>query len=136
MFNKEWLPNKSAFKGNLILLIDPFVASAGSLFASLVKSDKKATVIGEETLGGYYGHTGHIPVNYELPNSKLILTFSIVDLEQDVKQVSDEKYGDGINPDFKVVQTYADFLENKDTQLNYAIEKIKTLANKGAFEKP
>ncbi len=122
MFNKEWLPNKSAFKGNLILLIDPFVASAGSLFASLVKSDKKATVIGEETLGGYYGHTGHIPVNYELPNSKLILTFSIVDLEQDVKQVSDEKYGDGINPDFKVVQTYADFLENKDTQLNYAIE--------------
>ncbi len=124
-FNKDWLPNKNTFKGNLVLLIDPYVASAGSLFASLVKSDENATIIGEETLGGYYGHTGHIPVNYELPNSKLILTFSIVDLEQDVKRLPDESYGDGIKPDFEIGQTYQDFIENKDTQLNFAIEKIK-----------
>lgn len=123
-FNKEWPPNQNSFKGNLVLLIDPFVASAGSLFASLVKSDKIAAVIGEETLGGYYGHTGHIPVNYKLPNSKLILTFSIVDLEQDVKRLLDEKYGDGIKPDFEVVQTYQDFLNNKDTQLDFAIDWI------------
>lgn len=124
-FNKDWIPNQNAFQGNIILLIDPFVASAGSLFASLVKSDEKTTIIGEETLGGYYGHTGHITVNYELPNSKLILTFSIVDLEQDVKQLSDEKYGDGIIPAFRVNQTYQDFIDNKDTQLNFAIDKIK-----------
>ena len=31
-FNKDWVPNKHAFNGNIILLIDPFVASAGSLF--------------------------------------------------------------------------------------------------------
>jgi hypothetical protein len=58
------------------------------------------------------------------------LTFSIVDLEQDVKQLSDEKYGDGVIPDFRVSQTYRDFIDNRDTQLNYAIEKIKTVANK------
>jgi hypothetical protein len=129
-FNKDWIPNQNAFQDNLVLLVDPFVASAGSLFASLVKSDAYTTVIGEETLGGYYGHTGHIPVNYELPNSKLVLTLSIVDLEQDVEMLSDEKYGDGIIPDFRVTQTYQDFLDNKDTQLNFAIKKIKTLANK------
>ncbi len=126
-FNKNWTPNKNAFKGKFILLIDPFVASAGSLFACLVKSDKSATVIGEETLGGYYGHTGHIPVNYELPNSKLTLSFSIVDIEQDVVELQDEKYGDGVKPDFKVIQSHKDFLENKDTQLDFAIDKIKTI---------
>ena len=36
-FNKVWSPNINAYKGNIILLIDPYVASAGSLFASLVK---------------------------------------------------------------------------------------------------
>ncbi|CAM4390299.1 S41 family peptidase [Zobellia nedashkovskayae] len=124
-FNKYWKPNKNAFQGNLILLIDPFVASAGSLFASLVKSDENTIVIGEETAGGYYGHTGHIPVNYELPNSKLILNFSIVDLEQDVEKLSDTKYGDGIIPDLNVLQSYQDFLNHKDTQLNFALELIK-----------
>ncbi len=129
ILNKYWLPNQYVFQGKRILLIDPFVASAGSLFASLVKSDENTIVIGEETLGGYYGHTGHIPVNYELPNSKLILHFSIVDLEQDVKRLPDEKYGDGVKPDFRVIQTYQDFLNNKDTQLNFAIEKMKALGN-------
>ncbi|QYJ67222.1 S41 family peptidase [Flavobacterium litorale] len=124
-FNKTWHPNKNAFNGRIILLIDPFVASAGSLFASLLKSDPNTIIIGEETLGGYYGHTGHIPVTYELPNSKLDVTFSIVDLEQDVEQLLDEKYGDGVKPDFKVTQTYQDFLDNKDTEFNFAIEKIK-----------
>jgi C-terminal processing protease CtpA/Prc len=130
-FNRDWTPNQNAFQGNLILLVDPFVASASSLFASLVKSDGNSIIIGEETLGGYYEHTGHIPVNYELPNSKLLLTFSIVDLEQDVKRISDEKYGDGVIPDFEVTQTYQDFIDNKDTQLNFAIEKIKTVINNG-----
>jgi len=109
----------------MFLLIDPYVASAASLFASMVKSDKHAIIIGEETLGGYYGHTGHIPVNYELPNSKLILTFSIVDLEQDVKRLPEQEFGRGVNPDFEITQSYNDFLQNKDTQLLFAIEKIK-----------
>ncbi len=125
--NKQWAPKTNAFQGDLIVLIDPFVASAGSLFASLVKSDAKPVLIGEETLGGYYGHTGHIPVNYQLPNSKLTLTFSIVDLEQDVTELPDQKYGDGVKPDFKVSQSYSDFMQNVDTQLNVALEVITAL---------
>ena len=109
------------------MLIDPFVASAGSLFASLIKNDKHTIVIGEETMGGDYGHTGHSPMTYELPNSKLQLTFSIVDLEQDIKQLPDENYGDGIMPDFKVTQSYNDFMNNKDAQLHFAIKQLKKI---------
>jgi C-terminal processing protease CtpA/Prc len=125
-FNKVWSPKENAFKGNIYLLIDPYVASAASLFASLVKSDSTTMVIGEESLGGYYGHTGHIPVNYELPNSKLVLTFSIVDLEQDVQKLPDQSYGDGVKPDWSVSQTYQDFITHRDTQLEYVIKMITT----------
>lgn len=129
-FNKIWLPNKKAFRGKVFMLIDPFVASAGSLFASLVKSDSTSVVIGEETLGGYYGHTGHIPVNYKLPYSQFTLSFSIVDLEQDVAVLPDENYGDGVQPDYRVIPSYQDLMENKDVQLDFALEKVKEIVLK------
>lgn len=124
-FNPTWEPNENRYRGNFILLIDPFVASAASHFAAHIKSDKKAIIIGEETGGAYHGHTGHIPVNYELPNTKLNLKFSIINLEQDVVELPDENYGNGVMPDFSVFQTYQDFLNNKDTQMNFAIDLIK-----------
>jgi len=126
-FNQPWEPNPNAHTGKLIMLIDPYVASAGSLFAALVKSDEKALVIGEETLGGYYGHTGHIPVNYELPNSQLVVSFSIVDLEQDVRELDSQPYGYGIKPDIEVTQTYEDYLGHIDTQLHVALAEIQKM---------
>lgn len=87
----------------------------------MVKCNKNAIVVGEETLGEFYGHTGHIPVNYEMPNSKLQLAFSIVDLNQGVISLSDEKSGDGVKPDINVKQSLEDFILNKDTQLNFVL---------------
>ena len=129
-FNPDWKPNKNNYQGDFILLIDPFVASAAAHFAAHIKSDRRATVIGEETGGTYYGHTGHFPVTYELPNSKLKLRFSIVNLEQDVIKLADEKFGNGVMPDIKIVQNHTDFLNNKDTQLNFAFELIKKKSQK------
>jgi C-terminal processing protease CtpA/Prc len=104
--------------------VSPFVASAGSLFASMVKSDDESLVIGQETLGGYYGHTGHIPVTYRLPKTGLLLTFSIVDLEQDVQKLSDQTYGDGIKPDYPVEQTIEEYFQSTDTLLEFAKKMI------------
>jgi hypothetical protein len=98
-FNPIWKPNKNNYKGDFIF--------------------------GEETGGAYYGHTGHFPVAYVLPNSKLELSFSIVNLEQDVIKLVDEKFGNGIMPDIKIVQNHIDFLDNKDTQLSFIFEFIK-----------
>lgn len=124
-FNKTWQPNPNAFQGKIHLLISPFVASAGSLFASMVKSDSNSIVIGQESLGGYYGHTGHIPVTYKLPNTELLLTFSIVDLEQDVQKLTDQKYGDGVKPDYNIEPTIEDYLNNKDIVLEFAKQLIE-----------
>ncbi|MDQ0109688.1 hypothetical protein J2T02_004832 [Chitinophaga terrae (ex Kim and Jung 2007)] len=124
-FNKKWRPNPKAFKGQVYLLVSPFVASAGSLFASMVKSDKRPVVIGQETLGGYYGHTGHTPVTYRLPHTGLLLTFSIVDLRQDVRKLRDEKWGDGIMPDYRVEPTIEDVLKGTDREMELAKELIR-----------
>lgn len=123
--HKIWKPNPNAFQGNIYLLISPAVASAGSLFASMVAGNDNTTVIGEEAMGGYYGHNGHTPFEYKLPNSKIEFSFSIVNLEQDVPEKSNQKYDRGIIPDYDITQTFEDFLENKDTQMNFTLELIK-----------
>jgi len=124
--NPVWIPKPNAFSGKIYLLISPFVASAGSLFASMVKSDDETIVIGQEALGGYYGHTGHIPVTYKLPETGLFLTFSLVDLEQDVQKLPDQKHGDGVKPDYIVEQTIEEYLNGTDSVLEFT----KSLINR------
>jgi len=122
--HKIRLPNEKAFNGKIYLLVSPAVASAGSLFASMVAGNENTTVIGEETMGGYYGHNGHTPLVYKLPKSKIVTQFSIVNLEQDVTKKTNQFYNRGIIPDIEINQTYVDFLNNKDTQLNYTLNLI------------
>ena len=118
-------PNKNAFNGNIYLLVSPRVASAGSLFAAMVAGNENTVVIGEETMGGYYGHNGHIELDYKLPKSKLEIGFFVVNLDQDVPKKSNQKYNRGIIPDFHVTQNYDDYLNQKDTQMTFVIDLIK-----------
>ena len=122
--NPVWTPKPQAFSGKIYLLISPFVASAGSLFASMVKSDDETVVIGQEALGGYYGHTGHIPVTYTLPETGLLLTFSLVDLEQDVQKLPDQTTGAGVKPDYTIEQTMEEYLSNSDSVLEFTKKVI------------
>jgi hypothetical protein len=118
-------PNQNAFTGNVYLLTSPRIASAGSLFAAMLAGNENTTTIGEETMGGYYGHNGHSPLSYKLPKSKIVITFSVVNLEQDVPKKVNQKYDRGIIPDFEITQTFDDFIKNTDTQMNFTLELIK-----------
>ncbi|RYZ89869.1 MAG: peptidase [Proteobacteria bacterium] len=123
--HKIWAPNKNAFTGKIYLLVSPAIASAGSLFASMVAGNENTTTIGEETMGGYYGHNGHTPLEYKLPESKIIIQFSVVNLEQDVLKKENQIQKRGIIPDYKVVQTFEDYLNQTDTQLNFVFDLIR-----------
>lgn len=117
-------PNKNVFEGQIYLLISPRIASAGSLFAAMVAGNQNTIVIGEETMGGYYGHNGHTPMTYILPKSKIATTFSIVNLEQDVPKEVNQINNRGIIPDFEISQSFEDYLEHKDIQMDYVLELI------------
>lgn len=118
-------PAKHAFEGNIYLLISPRTASAGSLFAAMAAGNENTTTIGKETQGGYYGHNGHIPIRYRLPNSKMKFMFSIVNLQQDVPEKPNQPFGSGVMPDHKVEQSFEDFMQNTDVELNYTMQLIQ-----------
>lgn len=123
-YNKFIEPNEYVFKGKIYLLVTERVASAGSLFASLVASNTNAKVIGNETMGGYFGHNGHTPVEYELPNTKIITQFSIVNLEQDVAEKANQKIGRGVIPDIYKTQNLEEFIKNECNLIRFTTETI------------
>ena len=125
-YNPLWQPDSLAFSGKVYLLIGPPVASAASLFASMVKSEGYATVIGEETMGGYYGHTGHNTAAYQLPNTKISFTIALVDLKQYVTDKKDIPFGSGILPDIRIIQSQADFISNRDAVIEQTLRMIST----------
>ncbi|MFD1470545.1 S41 family peptidase [Hymenobacter caeli] len=114
--NPVFQPRANRFRGRLYLLISPRVASAGSMFAAMVRGRTAAVVIGEETMGGYYGHTGHGELEYTLPNTGIRTSFYWVDLQQDVPRRARQPFGRGVLPDYLVAQSRADFLANRDPQ--------------------
>ncbi|SHM95584.1 S41 family peptidase [Flavobacterium chilense] len=126
-YNPVYHPKSPRFKGNLYLLINENVASAASHFASLVKGYvPNVTIVGVETVGGYYRHNGHSPLVYELPNSKIKTQFSIVNLVQDAPKKDNQPEGHGIMPDYEVWPSLEDFFQHKDTQMEFILKLIKT----------
>ncbi len=125
--NPVFRPQKNRFRGRVFLLISPRVASAGSMFAAMVRGNTPAVVIGEETMGGYYGHTGHGELRYTLPNTGIETSFFWVDLRQDVPLRPGQPAGRGVLPDYEVRQSAADFRANRDPQLAFALR----LASRG-----
>lgn len=124
-YNPVYYPKQPGFKGQLYLLIDENVGSAASHLASLVKAyARSVTIVGVETVGGYYGHNGHMSLIYELPHSKIKTKFSIVYVDQDAPVKPDQPQGRGIIPDHEVWSTFSDFMQNRDTQMAYVLKLI------------
>ena len=48
----------------------------------------------------------------------------MVNLEQDVPKKENQHYNRGIIPDYKVSQTYEDYLNQQDTQMNFVLDLI------------
>jgi hypothetical protein len=128
--NPVFQPQPARFRGQLYLLISPRLASAGSMFAAMVRGNTPAVVIGEETMGGYYGHTGHGSLDYTLPYTGIQVSFFRVDLVQDVPVRPTQPAGRGVLPDYAVSQSRADFLANRDTQLRFAWQLIANKSTK------
>lgn len=61
---------------------------------------------------------------YELPNSKIKSKFSIVYVEQDAPVKPDQPNGRGIIPHHTVWPTFNDFMQNRDTQMEYVLKLI------------
>ncbi len=118
------VPVKNRFHGKIYVLAGGTTFSAGSAFALLAKDDPDMLLVGEETGGGYYSHTGQFPVYYELPNSKIIMVMSMEKITHYVKDKTVPK-GSGVPPNREVQLTVEDLIKGKDSQLDYILRLIK-----------
>lgn len=120
---KEWKPQKDRFKGNVFVLTDGFSFSTCADVATVLDHNKWATLVGEETGGGYDGNTSGSTQTITLPNSKIQVRIPM--WMYTTANLGHKFYGRGAIPDFPVEYSIQDYLNDRDPVLQKAIELIK-----------
>lgn len=119
----EMTPFKKTYNGTVHVLIGGNTFSAGTAFALSAKNDEAITLVGEETGGGYYFHSGQYLCLYKLPNSGIMLRVPFVKIDKYVRDHTVPK-GAGILPDAEANLTVQDLIAGRDPQLHYVLTAI------------
>ncbi len=115
-------PSPVRFTGKPVVLIDGNSFSAAAEFAAVVHYHDRATFIGEESGGAYYGNNAGDALRLTLPHTKLRLHIPI---RRYVMAVSDYATpARGILPDHEVTPTIEDILNRRDSVLEFAMSHI------------
>jgi C-terminal processing protease CtpA/Prc len=115
-------PAKNHYDGKVYVLINGASFSVTSEFAAAAHYNKRATFIGEETGGGYYGNNSGTFVIVTLPNSRLNIGIPMLAYYMAVK---DYPYKDrGVIPDYTVEPTVQDLLNGTDPVMKFALDLI------------
>lgn len=115
-------PVEQAFEGRVFVLTDGFTFSATSEFSSVVQSNERGWIVGQETGGGYYGNNSGGMMRLTLPNSKLIVVLPPLKYTMAVKDIG--KYDRGVIPDVPVNKCIHDITSDEDQILNASLEFI------------
>ncbi|WP_400078252.1 S41 family peptidase [Winogradskyella sp. R77965] len=107
---------KYKYNGNLFVVISPLTYSGGSEFSNMIRTNKRAIFVGEETGGGYYGNTSGYSSELILPNSKLSIEIPTLKFEMNVQ---DGEFGRGVIPDFKITPTIEEYLAGKNMPIEF-----------------
>ncbi len=110
------------YNNPLIILIDETTASAAEILSSALKDNKRAILIGEKTYG-----KGLVQKVFSLPNQtgmNLTIARYLTPLNNDINKI-------GIEPDYTVNFNRNDFINNIDTQLNFAVNLMEKTLLKG-----
>jgi carboxyl-terminal processing protease len=99
----------------LVVLVNRGSASASEIVAGAVQDAKRATIVGQRTFGK---GSVHLPHNLS-DGSELRVTIAEW-LTPNNRQI----HGEGITPDVEVDLTFEDFEQERDPQLDKAIELL------------
>jgi hypothetical protein len=112
-------PSKPTFTGKVYILINGGSFSATSEFSSHAHYRKRATFIGEESAGGYYGNSSGFSPLVKLPNTQLGVVVPVVTYYMAVSGY--KPVSRGIVPDHPIVHTIDDLIAGKDRDLELAL---------------
>ena len=112
-------PLQPHFAGKVYLLINGGCYSTCAEFVSTMQFHQKATFIGEEAGGGYYGDTSGFTSNVYLPHTKIVLVLPLVAYYLSVHGYAHADRG--VMPDYPVQSTIQDLLAGKDNAMTLAL---------------
>ena len=129
-FYMEQKPARNNFRGKVYVLMNGFCMSSCADVIAILSYNKKVTLIGQETGGGYQGNNSGM-----IPDSKVKpFDFTLsVPLQKYVNHVDRSmNIGRGTMPDYVINRTIDDLLKGEDLELNLANELIGRLKNEPA----
>lgn len=116
-------PARNHYDNKVYVLVNGASFSVTSEFAAAAHYLDRATLIGEETGGGYYGNNSGTFVIVKLPNSRLNIGIPMLGYYMAVK---DYPYPDhGVIPHHMVKPAISDILTGKDPVMDYTLNMIK-----------
>jgi hypothetical protein len=116
----EQLPGKYPFLGKVFILIDGGSFSGAADVCAVVHHLKRATFIGEETGGGYYGNNSGSMPTVTLPNSKLRIRLPLYEYWNAVPGYAGLRRG--TLPDHEVPLRISSVLRGVDEPLDLALK--------------
>lgn len=120
-------PADNTYQGKVVMLISPITFSAAESFVIDMKESGNVILIGEPTAGD----TGNHPKTFRTSNG---ICFRIPTAEPAVSPKGFPLEGIGITPDYHISLTVSDYFNDKDTQLNFAINYFKKEFNNDSNE--
>jgi C-terminal processing protease CtpA/Prc len=125
----EQQPGKHPFLGKVFVLIDGGTFSTAADFCAVTHHLKRATFIGEETGGGYYGNNSGMQVMLTLPNSKARVRIPMYEYWNAVPGYDGKRRG--TRPDHLVETKAANLLRGVDEQLDLALKLASQAPGQG-----
>ncbi len=113
-------PAERRFKGDAYVIIDGGCFSTCGDVASVMKINRFATLVGEETGGGAYGNTSGNSGTFVGKHTGLRI--SIPYWKYSTANIPDSLHGRGVIPDYPLESTYRSL--EKDVFMDFVIEKL------------
>jgi C-terminal processing protease CtpA/Prc len=125
----EQPPGKYPFLGRVFVLIDGGTFSTAADFCAVTHHLKRATFIGEETGGTYYGNNSGVQPVLTLPNSKLRIRLPMYEYWNAVPGYDGKRRG--MRPEYLVETKASTLLRGVDEQLELALKLAEQTPNQG-----
>jgi hypothetical protein len=124
-WSRPMQPIPDPYRNKLYVLINGATGSAASMFATIVRVNRKdAIFIGEESGGDIEGPVSGEGMDIMLPNTRIRADIPFIRRVVNLNGYTHKK-GRGIIPDHVIATSIHDFVNKEDTQLRYTLDLIE-----------
>ncbi|OJJ20420.1 hypothetical protein BKI52_18350 [marine bacterium AO1-C] len=121
--DKPVQPRQPNFAGKIYVLTDGNTFSTAADVAAILFAQRKATFIGEEMGGSYYGNSSDFFVFATLPHSKVKVRIPLVGFRNNVSKLFPN--GRGVIPKHRIEPQIQDIIAGHDVVLKFALDLIQ-----------